>query len=146
MVTHIANATLRSALDDMLSVLSGTVALRIFQSAFPSSAGSSGAEVPLVTIFLNPSSPFGAATDTGAAARALMSNLPLSASAIATGTAVWFHVSSTGSGGLANGIIVGNITATGGGGAIEMNQVAVNNGDVVTLNSPQEITIAQTSP
>lgn len=106
--------------------------LRVYSGSVPADADASlGAAVLLAELLLQTPPAFGSATDLAPGARAT-ANLPIEdTSADATGTASFFRL-------VTRGVVThsqGSVTATGGGGDLEMNSIAIQNNAKVEVTS-----------
>ena len=130
MATRIADAARNAAADavvDRIDAGAGAGTLKIYTGSQPADADDAESGTLLVTItFSDPA--FGAAASGSAAADTTPA---LSAAAVAAGTAGWFRVEdSTGA-----NVFDGSVTATGGGGDIELDNTSIASGQTVTVSS-----------
>lgn len=128
MATRIADAARNAAADAIVdSIDAGAAAgtLKIYTGTQPADADDADAGTLLVTITLSDPA-YGAA----AAGAAALSGTP-SGTAVATGTAGYFRVEDS------NGANVfdGSITATAGGGDLELDNTSIASGQTVTISS-----------
>jgi hypothetical protein len=128
MATRIADAARNAAADavvDRIDAGAGAGTLKIYTGSQPADADDAESGSLLVTITL--SDPAYGAASAGAAA---LSGSP-SATASGTGTAGWFRVEdSTGA-----NVFDGSVTATGGGGDLELDNTSIASGQTVTITS-----------
>jgi hypothetical protein len=121
------NTTLRNALADAFGNGFDAGTLVIYSGAQPTNGGDSPTGTVLATITL-PADAFAAAASGAVAKSGTWSD----SSADNTGTAGWFRM--TGPGGTPN-IFDGAVTATSGGGEIEIDSTSIVQGGVVTVNT-----------
>lgn len=126
--TKIANTVAIAMCNACVDLVDGG-SVEIYDGAQPAGADSSTAATVLATLTL-PSPAFGNATDANPGATAT-ANAIATATASATGTASWFRVKD--SGGVARWD--GDVTATGGGGDMEVDSTSIQSGGDVTVNS-----------
>lgn len=129
MATRIATATRNAACDavvDLLDAGSAGGTIKIYTGTQPTTANDTATGTLLATITMSDTA-FGAASS-GAAA---LAGTPLSVAAVATGTAGWARLADS------NGATVfdGSVTATGGGGQIELATTSVSTGATVQITS-----------
>lgn len=123
--TGTVNAKADAAVD-RLDAGSGAGMIRIYTGSQPASANDAVSGTLLCTFTLADPA-FGSAV----AGVATLASTPRTATAVAAGTAGWFRaVDSTGS-----GVFDGSVTATGGGGQIELNTTTLSVGVDVELTS-----------
>lgn len=129
MATRLATATRNAACDAVVDLLDGGPAagtIKIYTGTQPTTANDAVAGTLLATITLADPA-FGAAA-TGAAT---LSGTPLSATGVAAGTAGWARLAdSTGA-----TVMDGSVTATGGGGQIELATTTISVGVTVQITS-----------
>jgi hypothetical protein len=127
MATRIANASASAACDGVVDRLdaggAGTIEIRT--GTQPATADTAASGTLLATLTL-PNPAFGAASNGVATANAIAA-----VAAVATNTAGWFRAKS---GGGAT-VLDGSITATGGGGDMQLNSVSLVNGVNVQVTS-----------
>lgn len=135
MVTFISNLSARAACDavvDRLDLGSGAALLRIYSGTVPTDADTAlGAQVLLAELVMSDPA-FGAAADIAPGARATASAIADDSSANATGTAAFFRVYQS------DGTtceMQGSVTATGGGGQLEINTVSIVSGALVQVTA-----------
>jgi len=129
MATRIPNAAQNAAVDavvDRTDVGAGTASLRIYTGAQPADADDPATGTLLVSINL-PNPAFGAAAN----GQAALAGVPLSANAVAAGTAGWFRIVARDG----STVLDGNVTQTGGGGDLELDNTNIASGQQVTINS-----------
>lgn len=129
MATRLATATRNAACDavvDLLDLGSGAGTIKIYTGTQPTTANDAVAGTLLATITMSDPA-FGAAS-TGAAA---LAGTPLSATAVASGTAGWARVADSN----AATVFDGSVTATGGGGQIELATTTITSGVTVQITS-----------
>lgn len=130
----ISNAAARAALDAVVDLIDGGASagtVIIYAGTEPADADASiGAATTLATITLADPA-FGNSTDDTPGAIAAANSLPVSATASATGTASFFRVLDSD----ANVIMQGDVTATAGGGDMEINTVSVVSGATVRITA-----------
>ena len=131
MATRISTAAAKAELDALTALLnSGTVEVRT--GSQPATVGTAASGTLLGTLTLNGTA-FGAAT-TASPSVATANAITSDSSADATGTAGWFRVyRSAGNGGAAT--VDGSITATGGGGDMELDTVSIVAGGVIAVSA-----------
>lgn len=127
MATRLATATRNAACDatvDLLDGGTGAGTIKIYTGTQPATANDTATGTLLATITLADPA-FGAAS-TGAAT---LAGTPLSATAVAAGTAGWARFADS------NGATVldGSVTATGGGGQIELATTTISTGVTVQI-------------
>jgi len=129
MATRLPTGSQNAAVDAVTGrVDAGTAAgkLRIYTGAQPASANDAPTGTLLVEITLSDPA-FGAAANGQAAA----AGMPKSANAVASGTAGWFRIVDSNG----NTVLDGAVTATGGGGELELDNTNIASGQQVTINS-----------
>lgn len=129
MATRLATATRNAAADAVVDLLdggSGAGTIKIYTGSQPASANDAATGTLLVTITLSDPA-FGAASS-GAAT---LSGTPLSGTGVASGTAGWARLADS----AAATVIDGSVTATGGGGQIELATTTVSSGATVQITS-----------
>lgn len=129
MATRLSDAAQNAAVDavvDLVDAGSGAGKLRIYTGAQPADVDDAASGTLLVDIALADPA-FGSA----AAGAAALASTPRSAAASATGTAGWFRILDSDN--VAR--IDGNITATSGGGDIELDNTSIASGQTVNVNS-----------
>jgi hypothetical protein len=128
MATRVADASRNAATDavvDRIDAGAGAGTLKIYTGAQPADADDAESGTLLVTVTLGDPA-YGAA----AAGTAALSGTP-SGTAVAAGTAGWFRVEdSTGA-----NVFDGSVTATGGGGDLELDNTSIAVGQTVTVSS-----------
>lgn len=131
MATRITDAAQNAAVDavvDLVDAGAGAGTLKIYTGTQPADADTNPPDTLLVTITLDATAAFGAA----AAGVATLDVSPaLSGVAVAAGTAGYFNIED--SDGV--NVIQGNITGTGGGGDIELDNTSIAVDQVVNLTS-----------
>jgi|SRR5215472_10041932 len=129
MTLELATASDNAAANAVVGLIdagAGAGTLKIYTGAQPANANSAATGTLLVTVTLAKPS-YGAAS----AGVAALLGTPLSATAVAAGTAGWFRIAdSTGA-----TVLDGAITATGGGGELQLDNTSIANGQTVHLNS-----------
>lgn len=134
MASSISNVAARAAADAVVDLVDGGAGaglLRIYSGTIPADADTAlGAQVLLAELTMSDPA-FGAAADANPGGRATASAITGDTSANATGTASFYRmVDSTGV-----TIVQGSVTATGGGGDLQLNSVAIQSGAAVTVTS-----------
>lgn len=129
MATRLATATRNAACDAVVDLLDGGPAagtIKIFTGTQPTTANDTATGTLLATITLSDPA-FGAASP----GVATLAGTPLSATGVAAGTAGWARLAdSTGA-----TVMDGSVTATGGGGQIELATTTISVGVTVSITS-----------
>jgi hypothetical protein len=129
MATRLSTATRNTACDAVVDLLDGGSAagtIKIYTGAQPAAANDAATGTLLVTITL--ADPAFGVANTGAAA---LAGTPLSATAGASGVAGWARFAdSTGA-----TVLDGSVTATGGGGQVELATTTISSGVTVQITS-----------
>lgn len=129
MATRLPTAARNSACDavvDLLDAGSGAATLKIYSGSQPASANDAASGTLLTTVTLADPA-FGAAS-TGVAT---LAGTPLSGTGVAAGTAGWARLAdSTGA-----TVLDGSVTATGGGGQVELATTTISVGVTVQITS-----------
>jgi hypothetical protein len=129
MATRLATATRNAACDAVVDLLDGGPAagtIKIYTGTQPTTANDTATGTLLATITLSDPA-FGAASS----GVATLSGTPLSATGVAAGTAGWARLAdSTGA-----TVMDGSVTATGGGGQIELATTTISVGVTVSITS-----------
>lgn len=125
MAEKIGDATRNRQADSLGGTFYGSGTLKIYTGAQPATADTAASGTLLVTITL-PATPFAAASS-GAAAK----SGTWSGTAGNTGTAGWFRIQTSGN----THPMDGAVTATSGGGEIELDNTSIVSGQVVTINT-----------
>jgi len=132
--TTIANGAAIAAADsvvDLLDAGTGAGLLRIYDGTQPANPDVAiGAQTLLAELTLSDPA-FGAAADGAPGGVATASAITGDSAANATGTASWFRAVDSDS----NGVIDGDVTATSGGGDLELNTVSIVSGAAVDVTS-----------
>lgn len=134
MASSISNVAARAACDAVVDLVDGGAGaglLRIYSGTIPADADTAlGAQVLLAELTMSDPA-FGAAADANPGGRATASAITGDTSANATGTAAFYRLVDS------NGttIVQGSVTATGGGGDLQLNSVAIQSGAAVTVTS-----------
>jgi hypothetical protein len=133
--TDISAAAAIAACNGIVDLIDGGTPpglLRIYDGSKPADPDVAvGAQVLLAELTLsNPA--FGGAVDASPGGRATASTITDDSSANATGTAAWFRVVQ---GGGNTGVIDGDVSATGGGGDLQLNSTAIQSGAQVSITS-----------
>jgi hypothetical protein len=127
MATRLATATRNAACDAVVDLLdggSGAGTIKIYTGTQPTTANDAVAGTLLATVTL--ADPAFGASSTGVAT---LSGTPLSGSGVAVGTAGWARFAdSTGA-----TVMDGSVTATGGGGQIELATTSISTGVTVQI-------------
>jgi hypothetical protein len=134
MAEKIGVATQNRQADSLGSTFYGGGNLKIYSGSQPSTADTSPTGTLLVTITL-PATPFAAASSGVIAKSGTWSGV---AGAGSPTNAGWFRIQTSGN----THPLDGAITATGGGGELELDNIAITSGQTVTINS---FTITQPS-
>lgn len=134
MASSISNVAARAACDAVVDLVDGGAGaglLRIYSGTIPADADTAlGAQVLLAELTMSDPA-FGSAADANPGGRATANAITGDTSANATGTASFYRlVDSTGT-----VIVQGSVTATGGGGDLTLNSVAIQSGAAVTVTS-----------
>lgn len=118
------------AIVDLLDAGASAGTFKIFDGAAPTDCQAADAGTLLAELTLSDPA-FGACADTNPGARATASAITSDSSANATGTAGYFRAYDS------NGrcLIQGTVTATGGGGDLELNSVSISSGVQVDITS-----------
>lgn len=106
-------------------------ALKIYTAPRPSLPSDAPTGATLLATFTLQNPAFGSASLQAEGVVAALLGVPLTVSASATGTAAWYRIEDTDG----NGVIDGEVTATGGGGDLEIDDVNIVSGGNVTINS-----------
>lgn len=132
--TTIANAAAIAAVDgvvDQLDAGAGAGLLRIYDGTQPASSDVAVSTQTLLAELTLSDPAFGAGADGDPGGVATAASITGDTSANATGTASWFRgVDSDGT-----AVIDGDVTATGGGGDLELNTVSIQSGAAVDVTS-----------
>jgi hypothetical protein len=129
MATRLATATRNAACDgvvDLLDAGSGAGTLKLYTGSQPASAGDAPSGTLLATITLSDPA-FGAA----ASGVATLAGTPLSGTGVAAGTAGWARLADS----AGNTVFDGAVTATGGGGQVELATTTISVGVTVQITS-----------
>ena len=122
------STTLRNALLDQIETTMGTAAkVYVRTGSAPANCGSADSGTLLVEFDLG--SDYMGNASAGAKS---FSSTPISATAVATGTAAHFRIKDSGG---TTCHIQGTVTATGGGGDIEIDNTSITNGQTVQITS-----------
>lgn len=126
------NALLRNAQLDAITTFAGTSAkLRIYSGSRPATGGTA---TTLLAELTCSASAFAAAASSGVLT---LNAVTADSSADATGTATWFRiVKSDGT----THVMDGSVTATGGGGDLELDSTSIVTGGTVSISTPRTIT------
>jgi hypothetical protein len=117
-------ATLRNAqLNAITTAIGASGLLLIYNGVQPATGGSATT--------LLASLPLSATAAPGASAGVLTFSAITSAAAAASGTATWFRLATSASA----AVIDGTVTATGGGGDLQLNSTAISSGATVSITS-----------
>lgn len=129
MATRLPDASQQAACDAVVdrTDVGGAGSLRIYTGSQPADADTAPSGTLLVTIALAATA-FGAANSSGTAT---LASTPRSGTGAAAGTAGWFRVLS---GGGAT-VFDGQVTATGGGGQLELDNTSIAVGQTVNISS-----------
>ena len=118
------STTLRNAQLDAITTAVGSAGkLQIYDGARPTTGGTATNKLAEFTL----GSPFAAA----AASATLSPTLPSNVSGLLAGTATWFRITTSGG----TFVIDGSVTATGGGGDLQLNSTTVSVGATVSISS-----------
>src|SRR5678816_2508852 len=119
------NALLRNAQLDAITTFAGTSAkLRIYSGSRPATGGTA---TTLLAELTCSASAFAAAASSGVLT---LNAVTADSSADATGTATWFRIVKSD----------GTVTATGGGGDLELDSTSIVTGGTVSISTPRTIT------
>ncbi|HEX7099347.1 MAG TPA: hypothetical protein VF377_08890 [Acidimicrobiia bacterium] len=121
-VTSLRNAQLQ-ALADLIDAGAGAGKLRIYSGSRPSTGGSETTILAELTL----SSPPEASVSNGVLTFGTISD----ATAVASGTATWFRILDSDN----NPLIDGSVSATGGGGDLQLNSTSIVAGGTVSITS-----------
>lgn len=129
MATRLPTATRNAACDavvDLFDAGSGAATLKIYSGSQPATANDAASGTLLATVTLGDPA-FGAAS----AGVATLAGTPLSGTGVAAGTAGWARLAdSTGA-----TVLDGSVTATGGGGQVELATTTISVGVTVQITS-----------
>lgn len=132
MATRISNAAAIASVDAVLALINaggaGTVEIRTGTQPADVSVAATGTLLGTLTCS---ATAFGGAVDNTGKATATANTVTPDSNADAAGTAGWFRVYSGGG----TGIIDGNITATGGGGDMELDNINIALNDTISINT-----------
>lgn len=132
MATRISNAAAIASVDAVLALINaggaGTVEIRTGTQPADVSVAATGTLLGTLTCS---ATAFGGAVDNTGKATATANAVTPDSNADAAGTAGWFRVYSGGG----TGIIDGNITATGGGGDMELDNINIALNDTISINT-----------
>jgi len=118
------SSTLRTAqLDPITTAVGSAGLLRIYDGARPATGGAATVKLAEFTL----GSPFAP----GAAAAVLSPTIPSSTTGLAASTATWFRVVTSGG----TQVIDGSVTASGGGGDLQLNTTTISIGLTITVSS-----------
>lgn len=129
----ISNAAAKAACDaivDLLDAGAGAATLKIYTGSAPANIDDAATGTLLATLTCSDPA-FGSAADANPGGRATASTITGDSSADATGTAGYFRALDS------NGVAViqGTVTATGGGGDLELNSISISAGVAVNITS-----------
>lgn len=124
-MSKFANTAIKNFLTDQFAAQFNSGTLNIYTGAQPANGDTAASGTLLVSITL-PATAFSASAAGTAATSGTWQG-----TAVASGTAGWFRMSNTG--GTRN--IDGNVTASGGGGDMTLDNISINTGQVVTINT-----------
>jgi hypothetical protein len=134
MATRISGAAQNAAVDAVVDLVDiGTGAngtLAIYTGSQPADVDDAATGTKLVSIALSGTA-FGAAASGSAA----LAGTPKSGTAIAAGTAGWFRIFDQDGETTGNGIIDGSVTATGGGGDLELDNTSIASSQTVNITA-----------
>lgn len=129
MATRLATATRNAASDAVVDLLDGGSAggtIKIYTGSQPTSANDAASGTLLATVTM--ADPAFGASSTGVAT---MAGTPLSATAVASGTAGWARFADS----AGATVLDGSVTATGGGGQVELTTTTISSGATVQITS-----------
>lgn len=126
MTTRLATTTRNARLDALIAALGNSAQIRIFTTPRP--ANVAAAETGTLLAELTGGSPFAPAASSGAAAANAVTQ---DSSANATGTAAWCRLRTSGG----TAIMDIDVTATGGGGELELVTTSITTGQPVQISS-----------
>lgn len=129
MATRLATATRNAAADavvDLLDAGSGAGTIKIYTGSQPASANDAPTGTLLVTV--NLADPAFGAASTGVAT---LAGTPLSGTGVAAGTAGWARLADS----AGATVLDGSVTATGGGGQVELATTTISVGVTVQITS-----------
>jgi hypothetical protein len=133
MTSYWVNAGIRAALDSLVDRVdvSAPGKIRIYSGTPPADADASLSGNTLLAELAMSNPAFGAAADSSPGATATASAISNDASADATGTATFFRILDG-----ANAVVAqGSVTATGGGGNMELNTVSIVAAAIVSISA-----------
>jgi hypothetical protein len=129
-ISNIAAIAACNAIVDLLDGGSGAATVTIFSGSAPTNCEDADTGTTLAVLTCSDPA-FGNAADANPGGRATASAVTSDASANATGTAGYFRAKDS------NGVVIdqGSVTATGGGGDMEINSVSIVSGVEVAITS-----------
>jgi len=123
MPLRISSGAQNAAADAITGLVGSTGTLKIYSGAQPATPGTAASGTLLATVTLGAWSAASAGTASGAD--------PASVTAAATGTAGWFRAASSGG----TAVFDGDVTATGGGGVMQLSSTSLVSGGAVDITS-----------
>lgn len=135
--TKIANSEAISACDSVVDAIDGGAGagvLRIFGGTQPTNADDTHSETVLAELTLSDPA-FGNATDADPGATATANAISDDTSANNSGTATWFRAHISSAAATDGGVIDGDVSATGGGGDLELDSTSISSGATVSVTS-----------
>lgn len=132
--TTISNAAAIAACDalvDLLDAGAGAAVLKIYDGSQPANPDVAVSGQTLLAELTCSDPAFGNAADDNPGAIATANAITDDSSANATGTAAWFRAEDSNG----NAIIDGDVTATGGGGDLELDSTSISAGTTVSVTS-----------
>jgi hypothetical protein len=115
-------ATLRNAQLDAITTAVGSAGkLQIYDGTRPATGGTATNKLAEFTL----GSPFAAASSAGV----LSPTLPANVTALLTGTATWYRITTS----AAAFVMDGSVSATGGGGDLQLNSTSISSGATVSI-------------
>ena len=132
--TKISNAAAKAACDSVVDLIDGGASagtLKIYDGSQPADVDTAVSTQTVLSEHTLNDPAFGDATDDSPGGKATANSVSDDSSANATGTASWFRVFDSDG----NAIIDGDVTATGGGGDLELNSTSISAGATVSISS-----------
>ena len=132
--TTISNAAALDACDaivDLLDAGAGAAVLKIYDGTQPANPDVAVGGQTLLAELTCSDPAFGNAADGNPGAVATANSITQDSSANAGGTAAWFRAEDSNG----NGVIDGDVTASGGGGDLELDSVSISTGVTVSVSS-----------
>lgn len=130
MAVQLATATQNAMADaavDLIDGGAGAGPIKIYTASQPANANTAVAAQTLLATFTLDDPAFGAASS----GVCTLAAVPVSTTGVAAGTAAWFRCASSTPG----TVFDGSVTATGGGGQLQLNSTTISNGVTVEITS-----------